>query len=191
MSRQESYHSGLEDDASLRVVIAYQDLPAGKRAIRMIRSVASVFGEELRFIPIPWSFDLVADADWRAVAASDAVQADILILATSERAPLPSEVRQWAESTIHRKQGTSAAVVALFGPENGLDSADSKRIQAIRQATQEAGLEFFAPTLEPAQEQEFARIHRRAEWVTPFLDEILHHDHCRTEAGDRSNPGTP
>lgn len=158
----------------LRVVIAYDDLAAGKHAMRVMTSLGKNFGDDIQFEPLPWSFDLLADVDWRAVAASDAVNADILIIATSDAQPLPPAIGRWAEDAIHRKQGTAAAVVALFGPEGNPDGAGSARLAAIQAAAQQAGLDFFAPTPSHELNEAIARIHQRAEMVTPVLEKILH-----------------
>ena len=159
----------------LRVVIAYDDLAAGKRAMRVMTDLAKAFGDDIEFKPFPWSFDLLADLGWRAVAANDAIKADILIIATSRAGPLPLTIGRWAEDAIHRKRGTAAAVVALFGSEQNPDGAGSSRLIGIQMAARRAGLDFFAPG--PGQElnETIARIHQRAEMVTPVLEEILHH----------------
>ena len=160
---------------TLRVVIAYHDLAAGKRAMRVMTDLGKTFGEDIRFEALPWSFDLLADADWRAVASSDAVRADILIIATSDAQPLPPAIGRWAEEAIRRKQGTAAAVVALFGPEGNPDGPGSARLAAIQTAAQHAGLDFFTPAPNPELNEVIARIHQRAEMVTPVLEGILHH----------------
>lgn len=157
----------------LRVVIAYNDLPAGKHAMRVMVNLGKELGDDIEFQPFPWSFDLLSDVDWREVAASDAVKADMLIIATSDRDPLPPAVGRWAETAISGKRGTTAAVVALFGPEGNPDRAGSSRLQAIQTAALRAGLDFFAPAPRRELDEAMARIHQRAEMITPILQEIL------------------
>lgn len=163
-----------DQNPSLRVVIAYDDLAAGKRAMRVMTRLGESFGGNLRFEPLPWSFDLLSDVDWRAVAASDAVNADILIIATSSAHPLPPAVGSWAEDVISIKRGTAAAVVALFGSEENPDGAGSSRLEAIQTVAQKAGLGFFSPAPNHEMNEAIARIHQRAEMVTPLLEGILH-----------------
>ena len=157
----------------LRVVIAYSDTAAGKRAMHMLADLALRLGDEIKFHPIPWSFDLLTTVDWREVAASDAVNADILIIATSHANRLPSDVEEWAESAISRKRGTAAAVVALFGSDDRPGCAGSSRLETIQRAAHQAGLEFFAPAPRHELDQAIARVHQRAEMVTPVLEAIL------------------
>lgn len=159
----------------LRVVIAYDDLAAGRRAMSVLGNVSRALGNSIRFDPIPWSFDLLADIDWRSVAADDAVKADILIIACSSSRPLPAEVGRWTKSAMDRKRGTATAVVALFGVEEAPDGSASPRLEFIKKAAEEAGLEFFAPRPGGELNEAIADIHRRAETVTPLLSGILQH----------------
>lgn len=159
----------------LRVVIAYDDVAAGKRAMRVMTTLAKSLGDDLDFEPLPWSFNLLSDVDWRKVAASEAVNADVLIMATSNADPLPEAVGLWAETAIRQKQGTVAAVVALFGPDWNPDGSGSSRLRAIQDASRQAGLDFFAPAPDYELNETIARIHQRAEMITPVLEGILHH----------------
>lgn len=159
----------------LRVVIAYDDLAAGKRAMRVMADLGQGLGDDLDFHPLPWSFDLLGDVDWREVAASDAVNADILIIAMNSAGTLPPAVERWVATTIAQMRGTNAAVVALFGSEENPDGAGSARLEAIQAAARLAGLEFFAPAPPHELDEAITHIHQRAEMVTPLLEEILHH----------------
>ncbi len=161
------------DSVPLRVVIAYDCLAAGKRAMRVIGDLAKALGNTIEFEPTPWSFDLLADVDWREVAASDAVRADILIIATSGARPVPSEVERWTEAAIQRKQGTAAAVVALFGAEEDSVYDRSPQLAFVQNAAREAGLDFFAPAPRRELDEALAAIHRRSQMVTPLLAGIL------------------
>ena len=158
----------------ITVVVAYDDLAAGKRAMRVLAEVARAVGDDLEFQPIPWSFNLLADRDWREVAASEMVKADMLIIATSGQRSLPSEVGRWTEAAIQQKRGRPAAVVALFGPEDNPDPAGSPRLEYIQRAAREAGLQFFAPTARSELIDTIEGIHRRADAITPVLAQILH-----------------
>ena len=162
-----------ETNQPLRVVIAYNDLAAGRRAMRLLSNVGKELGGEVEFQPIPRSFDLLEDMDWRDVAASDAVNADILIIATSDADPLPPAIGRWTDTAIRDNRRT-AAVVALFGPEENPDRFSSSRLLAIQTAAHRAGLDFFAPTPRQKLEEAISRIHERAETITPVLEETLH-----------------
>lgn len=164
-----SLNTGAPDqNPSLRVVIAYDDVAAGKRAMRVLTNIAASTDAPIEFEPMPWPFNLLEDVDWYRVAASDVVKADILIIASSAKVgPLPSAVGRWTEAAIRQKQGTSAAVVALFGPENYPDDETSPRVDSLRSAAAEAGLAFFTPVHRRELVSTLAEIHRRAETMDP------------------------
>jgi hypothetical protein len=164
-----------ETKPTLRVVIAYDAVAAGQRALRMVTHLAKRQGDDIEFELLPWSFDLLAEAGWQAVASNDVATSDILVLATHGPHPLPSRVGQWAEDAIRRKHGTATAVVALFGPEENPDGAGSVRLRAMQQVVREAGLDFFAPSPRHELNDTIANIHRRAELITPVIEGILRH----------------
>jgi len=166
-----------ETKQALQVTIAYKDLAAGKRAMHTLAQLGRGLVDDIEFQPFPWSFELLLDANWRDIAFRHAVQADILILATSDSAPVPTGVTQWMETILDRKQGTDCAVVALFGTELQPEPDDSSRIQALRVATQKAGLPFFAPVLRRELSDALFQLQDRAERVTPLLDDVLRRTH--------------
>jgi hypothetical protein len=139
-----------EPPKTLRAVIIYDDLDAGRHAWRILSDITRSFGSAVVVRPFPWSFELLADTDWREAAHHDAADADILIFATSDRLSLPEVIERWAGTVIRQKQGTPAAVVALFGPQENPDDRDSMRLQTMERMTRDAGLHFFAPDREPS-----------------------------------------
>src|SRR5262249_35038678 len=139
--------------------------------------------DDIEFQPFPWSFDLLMDENWRDIAFRHAVQADILILATSDSAPVPTGVSQWMESILDRKQGTDCAVVALFGTDLRPAQDASSEIQALRLATHQAGLPFFAPVVRGELAETLFHLQDRAERLTPLLDEVLRRTHPPTHWG--------
>lgn len=58
---------------------------------------------------------------------------------------LTISVEDWIKSCLQRKRGSSAAVVALLGPEPDMDGQDSPRLQFLEGVARKAGLDFFAP----------------------------------------------
>jgi hypothetical protein len=168
----------------LRVVVAYDDPAAGKRAIDVIANVGRRLGEEIEFEPLPWAFDCVADVDWCEVATSDAVNADVLIISCSRAGPLPPVIARWAERVICARKGMPTAIAALLCPEESPDETNSSRLEPLQAAASRSGLDFLAPMPRDQLDAAAASIHRRAELMTPVLDAILR----RPMPGSRTNP---
>lgn len=138
-----------ETNLPLRVVIAYGDLAAGKRAMGLIANLEYTVGCDFQLHVQPWSFDLLADSNWREVALVEVINSDILIITTSSSNAIPLDVREWVGSALSRKGGTHAAVVALVGTEEDRGGPDSTLYRYIQTVARQAGLDFFAPTAKP------------------------------------------
>jgi len=134
------------DSRIFNVVIVYDDVPAGQRAMRVLNNLA--LGFERRFVemrPQLWRFDWLGDPEWFALALADAVNADMLVVSTSSASGLPAPVEGWLKLCLARKRGTSAAVVALLGPAGTPDDPASPRLQFVQGMARNAGLDFFTP----------------------------------------------
>ena len=172
------------DAATLNVVIAYDDVPAGQRAMHTLADLGRDFADEVDLGPQLWRFEYLEDPDWRALAAKDAIKADIIIISTTGEGELPAAVESWLAACLTQKHGTSAAVVALLGTVDNMDEPDSPRFQFLQRAAIEAGLDFFAPRPreQNSLDSTIKSIHRRADTVTRTLDEILHQPAPRWQA---------
>jgi len=126
-------------------VIAYDDLLAARRGMRVVADMAGRAVAEAKWRPLPWKFDVLDDPGCQQLAIADAMNADLIVISTNARKGLPPAVEAWIKSSLAQKRGHYAAVVAMLGPSDHLDHPDSKRLKLVRQATEAAGLDFFAP----------------------------------------------
>lgn len=154
-----------------KVVVVYDDIPAGQHAVRALANVFPEPEDRLQLLPRFWRFDFLEDTGWFALALADATDADIIVIATSSNHGLSISVEDWIKSCLLRKRGSSAAVVALLGPEQNMDGQDSPRLQFLQGAVQKAGLDFFAPQSRCQHrfldDEQIARINQNAD--TPKL----------------------
>lgn len=132
---------------TLNVLIAYENLAAGQRAMRLCWNLACQQEGDLSLHPRLWRLDLVADPVYAGFAIADAVQAELFIVSISSQAELSKPARHWLKLclAIARKQATSAAMVALLGTDDQINESYSPNFQFLRSVAQEAGLEFFIP----------------------------------------------
>ena len=163
------------DVPAFNVAILYDDTPAGHRAMRMVAALnAKLSDAQLPLKPQLWRFDLLQDSEWFALALADAINADMLILSTSNAHGLPTKVESWLKLCIARKRGTNAAIVALLGPDPHLDEQASPRFRVVQGMARNANLDFFAPGLRSP-----------AAGLEPLRRELFP---VMTEAFDRMNP---
>ena len=159
---------------AVQVVIAYEDLAAAKRAMRVLAELDKGLPEPINFHPVPWSFEVLTDPNWRGAGTMDAVRADILVIATSGTTPFTPAMAQWVDDVIDQKRGTDAAIVALVGAQTGRDEFRFARLALLQAKAQQAGLAFFAPASNAGLNDTPLGLPRRAQLITPLLDQILH-----------------
>ena len=101
----------------LRTVIAYEDVPAGRRAMSTLCRLLASAGEPVHLFPALWRFDVLADPDWKEEARRDVRMAELFLLATSLTSAVPPAVEQFVGEFLGEARSTGAMLVALFGPE--------------------------------------------------------------------------
>jgi len=124
--------------SALNVVIAYEDLETGKRAIKTYDYMVEQLGEQCLFANQMWKFDVLAVPKLREIAAKDAASAEIIIVSAHEGKQLPPEVKSWVELWLsYETQAT--ALVGLFGTE----SVNDPMRRYLADVAQRAKIEFF------------------------------------------------
>ena len=104
--------------APLRVVIAYDDVPAGRRALAMLDRVLQHDHAAVHLFPSLWRFDLLKDPEWRDDAVADAITANLLILSTSGQETIAEGIDGWVSTFLSCRRETDTAILALFGPDD-------------------------------------------------------------------------
>ncbi len=159
---------------NLRVVIAYDDVTAGKHAMQLLQSITRNMQGDGDLRVLPWSFHLLADEEWQSLANDDTEKADLLIIATSElHTPTPT-VSRWFETAIGRMRGTDAAIISLRSPDENPRGGGPAFHEAIRSVALQAGLTYFSTVMQFSHTEICQRMQQRADFVTPVLDKILH-----------------
>ena len=130
--------SDAEVNTALNVVIAYEDLETGKRAIKTYDYMVEHLGDQCLFTNQMWKFDVLAVPKLREIAAKDAAAADIIIISAHEGNELPHEVKSWIEKWLSYKTRASA-LVGLFGAE----SVDNPVRDYLSAVAKRAKIEFF------------------------------------------------
>ncbi len=130
--------SDRESNPALNVVIAYEDLETGKRAIKTYEHMVAQLGEECLFANQMWKFDVLAVPKLKEIAAKDATTAEIIIVSTHGRRELPAAVKGWLELALSCKT-ESTALVGLFDG----DATESPVRTYLADLAKRADIEFF------------------------------------------------
>jgi hypothetical protein len=126
-------------NSALNVVIAYEDLETGKRAMKTYEYMVQQLGDQCLFANQMWKFDVLAVPKLKEIAAKDAAAAEIIIVAAHEGRDLPAEVKSWIEMWLGYKTEASA-LVGLFDGENESTPARNYLAEVARRAK----IEFFS-----------------------------------------------
>ena len=142
-----------DDNAALegfapRVMIAYDQLPNGRRAMGMLAATFERFEDLPGFQASVWRLDLLEDPHWASEAAESARQADIIVVAVSSRHSLTGAMRRWIEGCLKKKEGNAAVVVVLRRIDlREDDEGNGEEAEFLREATARAGVEFLSPDI--------------------------------------------
>ena len=143
----------LDVTCNLNVVIAFEDVSAGKHAQRFYEYLSERLGNEFEFTRYQWNFSLLKDANVREVAARDAATADIIIVATHGDHDLPDHFKSWIQLWLG-KNANPMALVALFDRPNSCEITRALTRSYLNDVARVGGMEFFAepdtsPNFEP------------------------------------------
>ncbi len=108
-------HAGHDVAVPLKVAILYDGVPAGRRAMGLVRRMLEQAGGPIHLFPAVWRFDLFEQAKARAHAAAEAGAADLLIVATARPDALPAAVERWISDFIAWRRGTPVTILAMWG----------------------------------------------------------------------------
>ena len=152
-----------EASPTFNVVLVYEDLETGKRAMRTYDFLVEQLGEDCLFANQMWKFDLLAVPKLREMAARDAAAADIVIVSAHEGNDLSYEVKDWVE--MWTAQDThNIAIVGLFDSEATITTP----VRDFLESTAERlGVQFFSQPGVWPEAEELGAIGRNSVSVQP------------------------
>lgn len=97
------------------VLLLYEDLPRGRRAMELCRQLNKRIGDQVALRFQMWRFDVLALSLTMAAAAANAAKADVIIFAARGELELTAEFKQWVEQEWQPQAGgQECAFVALL-----------------------------------------------------------------------------
>ena len=111
------------EENDINVLVAYEDFAAGCRAMAMLKRVGSQCEGPGRLIHMMWRFDVLCDPSYTEHAVSEALAADIIIIAMREGKGLPQKVKSWIARWLLMKEDRPLALAASLD-HNGVKAND-------------------------------------------------------------------
>jgi len=103
-----------EKNPDTNVLVAYEDFAAGTRAMAMLKRVDSQSDQPGQLVHMMWRFDVLSDESFFELAVSEALAADIIVIATREGKSLPQRIRLWIARWLLMKNRRPLALVATL-----------------------------------------------------------------------------
>src|SRR5687767_10473060 len=98
----------------LKLVVVYSEKFGAQIGSRACRQLKKTLGNKFQVNQSVWNIELFKSAKLRLMAAKEAMEADLVFIATAEGAPLEPDVTAWLELWQKRGRSGGAALVALL-----------------------------------------------------------------------------
>ncbi|MBI3879633.1 MAG: hypothetical protein HY301_06160 [Verrucomicrobia bacterium] len=168
----------LKITARLHVTIAYEDVASGKRAKELFDRIASILGGDFEIKTHMWKFDVLGIPQLLEMAVDDAKTSDVVVIASTNPSEPPPHVGEWIERWLPGQGEVRGALVSLCE----IGSGNLFTLPAIssycRRIARRVGMMFFCdrdPEVNADAGADYSEvIHRRADTVSPVIEQILH-----------------
>ena len=130
----------------LVAIVVCEDPMNAPRACAMLKRVGSKAGVQGRLLYSWWTYDVLASASLRLLAASEAATADMVIIAAREGPGLPEGVKEWirlwlATGEYHPRR---RAMVALLEPDKKQSGPSRGVLSELKHLAEADDVDFFA-----------------------------------------------
>jgi hypothetical protein len=136
----------LDDKSKFKVVVIYEDGPAGRRAKHFYDKLIHELEEECAFSLQLWSFQVLAIPELRESAVESAAQADFVILSLHGKAGLPVDIREWIETWSKLIIGKDLALITLVDKSTTRDGTNASALPYLKRLAKRTKVDFFGYT---------------------------------------------
>lgn len=126
-----------------RIVVLYDKAAAWESARRFLQ--AAICQDLRRIQPVAWCFDALATPSGRMAGALDLAKSDVLLVATSDAASIPTPAKHWLSAAFAGLRGGTGLMVALLGQAGGRTAAHATDLRLLQRTAAAAGWSFRAP----------------------------------------------
>jgi len=136
-------NQSVETDFAPQVVLIYEDLDVGLRAVKLLGAItraASVEDTQLT----TWRFDHLESDAAQKLASVRAQTADIVIVAMRSNHGLPNHIRSWFDDWIRCRRSPEGALVGVFEPGDSMEFRPSGTASLLQAAAITAGMDYFS-----------------------------------------------
>jgi hypothetical protein len=136
----------LDDRSKFKVVVIYEDGPAGRRAKHFYDKLIYELKEECAFSLQLWSFQVLAIPELRESAVESAAQADFVILSLHGKTGLPVDIREWIETWSKLIIDKGPALIALVDKSTTRGGTNDSALAYLKSVAKRTEVDFFGYT---------------------------------------------
>ncbi|HVS52135.1 MAG TPA: hypothetical protein VHD62_07235 [Opitutaceae bacterium] len=129
----------------MNIVILYDDQTAYRRAMHLLADMLAGRANESAVRPLPRRFEELRFHPWRERAQNAAAEAEIFIIATSAKAPLPTHVTEWLSEAFAGRSVATAGVSVVYDADEDVHYFGALCETLVRHEADVAGLPFLEP----------------------------------------------
>lgn len=160
------------------VVVIYENVAARENAVVFCDHLVERFWSRYEFSVSWWSLADLSVDDASRDAARKAVEADLIVVATTPGMDIPMILREWVEVWLSRRGDREGALVGLTDPGPGQTGPAVEKFVCLRNAAHRAGMDYLTEIPQSISSRSIPdsleSYSERAHQVTSVLDEILH-----------------
>jgi hypothetical protein len=161
---------------SWSVTVLYENTDVRQRAMRMCDHLMRQFWCDMEFDFNWWRFSFLEDPILARQAGRHLADADVIIFAARRENELPPTIRNWLEGHLETRGVREGAFIALFGEEDEMPQADSRKDLYLRALAQRTGMEYLTEppvALPGGLPDSLDMFSERAEEHTSIMENIL------------------
>ena len=151
----------------------YEDFVAGRRAGDTCSFLMSQLGDEFEFRSEMWKFEILRKPELVEIAAAEALEADVIIVAARGAAPLPLEVTKWIDRWLPLRAERSGALIAQIEASLILKRAGTPVYAYLKKVAATAKMDFLPHFFAGAEEESPSLAPLAPEVSSPHWDELM------------------
>jgi hypothetical protein len=162
----------LDETPDFSILIAYEDFECGKQAKVTYDFLVENLDADCQFSNTMWKFDVLGIPKLREMAAKDAAQADIIIIACKGNHRLPGEIKAWFESWVEEKTNAIALVALFDSPDIDPEQVEATR-DYLASVAKRGRMEFFMQPYDQFRAKPKAESKNITRQISPLDEEAL------------------
>jgi hypothetical protein len=126
-----------------QTLVLYEDYAAGRRATDTCNLLMARLGDEFELRCNLWKFEVLRNSKLNELAAVEAMEADVIIVAAHGCTPLPAEVTAWVDAWLPGRGTHPAALIAVVDSTFQKQERSSATSDYLRSVAAAANMDFL------------------------------------------------